>query len=398
MLLPACALAFAALAQEPVVPQADEPQALAAFEAEVQRLYLDLVPSLVEVQARVRGGAEGPVRILFTAGLVLDDAGLLVSPVFVPPGARPEELPSFSVVRADGERFPARLLDYDDSLRLGLLRADGLVGMAPELARSSELEPGALVVALGNAHGLFGSLSVGFLVDGFRWVGGRGPLIQTTVPVRPGDAGGLLADRRGRVVGLLTRPTDDASEPAAGSEYGGPHHPGLEATALAGEGIGFAVPIEFVLATFSEHCGDVRFGRRFLGVEVRHRLEVDQWRGEPRRRWVLAVRRVVPGSPAHRAGIRRGDVVVRVDDRPVSSLADLSCALAECGAESRVVVDRDGLLLEFTVVFDDAFATRAHRRPRDGSIPLEEAEALEHEDSWVGRPAEDEEETGDDGG
>ncbi len=398
MLALACALSLAAPAQEPVVPRTDEPRALAAFEAEVQRLYLDLVPSLVEVQARVRGGAEGPVRILFTAGLVLDDAGLLVSPVFVPPGARPEELPSFSVVRADGERFPARLLDYDDSLRLGLLRADGLVGMAPELARSSELEPGALVVALGNAHGLFGSLSVGFLVDGFRWVGGRGPLIQTTVPVRPGDAGGLLADRRGRVVGLLTRPAEDGDgaedgEPALG---GGPHS-GAEAAALAGEGIGFAIPIEFVLAAFSEHCGDLRFRRRFLGIEVRHRLEVDQWRGEPRRRWVLAVRRVMPGSPAHRAGIRRGDVLVQVDDRPVSSLADLSCALVECGEEPRVVVDRDGLLLEFTVVFDQAFETPA-RRHRHPDIPLEEAEELEHEDSWVGRPTEDQEEAGDDGG
>ncbi|ADU52422.1 peptidase S1 and S6 chymotrypsin/Hap [Thermaerobacter marianensis DSM 12885] len=252
-----------------------------------------------------------------------------------PPRVRDVHPQRIEVLLPGGRRVPARLVaeDYPYS-DLAVLRVDPQVAGELKPARfadSDRVRVGQWVAAIGSPAGLFHSVSLG-IVSGVREelfqpvpppaagapvVGERiFRLIQTDAAINPGNSGGALVDARGRVIGINT-------VKIAG---GGPQD--------HFEGLGFAIPANDVRRIASDLVRYGRVRRPALGVEVVDVVQVTALaREDPA--WALqfatalsqghgaVIWRVEPGSPAARAGLRRGQVVVGCDGEPVRDSVDL---------------------------------------------------------------------------
>jgi serine protease Do len=218
---------------------------------------------------------------------------------------------------ADGAQASVEVLGDDPPSDLAVIRFEPDVepAVAP-LGEAGNLVVGQLVVAIGSPLGFQRTVTAGVvsaLGRSIRGAGGRliENVVQTDAAINPGNSGGPLADTQGRVVGINTAIIGGA------------------------QGIGFAVPVSatfrrVVFALVTE--GRVR--RAFLGVMVQSR----QTRGGAS--GGAQVENIAPNSPADRAGLRRGDLILGVGEDPVRSTDDLLNLLDESaigrGIELRV--------------------------------------------------------------
>ncbi len=219
---------------------------------------------------------------------------------------------NLEVMLPDGSSVPAEVLGDDPPSDLAAVRfvPEGYPTVAT-LGEAGNLVVGQLVVAIGNPLGFQRSVTTGVVSALGRSIRGESGrlienVIQTDAAINPGNSGGPLADASGRVVGINTAIIGGA------------------------QGIGFAVPVSaafrrVVFALVTE--GRVR--RAFLGVAVQSRPARGDFEGG------AGVENLSPNSPAERAGLRRGDVIVGFRDQPVRSNDDLLNLLDES------VIERD---------------------------------------------------------
>jgi S1-C subfamily serine protease len=207
---------------------------------------------------------------------------------------------------ADGAQTSVEVLGDDPPSDLAMIRFEPEVELAvAPLGEAGNLVVGQLVVAIGSPLGFQRTVTAGVvsaLGRSIRGAGGRliENVVQTDAAINPGNSGGPLADTQGRVVGINTAIIGGA------------------------QGIGFAVPVSatfrrVVFALVTE--GRVR--RAFLGVMVQSRQARSGALGGAQ------VENVAPNSPADRAGLRRGDLIVGVGENPVRSTDDLLNLLDE---------------------------------------------------------------------
>jgi S1-C subfamily serine protease len=266
-----------------------------------------------ELAALVANAAPAVVGLVFRrgqgSGVVLAGDGYILTNAHVALAAK--EIG----VRASGAREArAELVGADEATDLAVLRADvpGLPSLA--LAESRRLAVGQLVIAIGNPLGFDRSVSLGIVSALFRDLGtpagGLSGLIQTDAAINPGNSGGPLLDADGAVVGINT-----AVIPYA-------------------RGIGFAIPARTAswVAAVLIQKGEVRRPR--IGVLVRSEELAAGARA-------VKVLRVEAGTPAERAGLRAGDLLLRANGDETTTLDDLQRALALGGtAELRLDVRR----------------------------------------------------------
>src|SRR5690606_13389579 len=245
------------------------------------------------------------------------------------------------VTLKDGRKLDAELVGSDAATDIALLRikADSLTAMP--LGDSDQLKVGDFVVAVGILVGLGQTVTSGIisaLGRGGINVEGYEDFIQTDAPINPGNSGGALLTLDGKLIGINTA----ILTPVGGNI-----------------GIGFAVPINMARAVMEqliEH-GEVRRGR--LGIMIQDLTpDLAQALGLSRSAGAL-VARVDEGSPAERAGIRSGDVVIAVNGRPVSSSRDLRNAigLMRTGTKVELTILRDGKEETVTAVLDESQET-----------------------------------------
>ena len=194
-----------------------------------------------------------------------------------------------------------------------------------ELGDSQRLRVGQIAIAIGAPYGFQSTVTAGVvsaLGRSLRSYSGRliDDVIQTDASLNPGNSGGPLVDSGGRVIGVNT------------------------ATILPTQGICFAIGINTAKFVASRLLRDGRIRRSFVGISGQtvpvHRRVV-RFYGLPVETGVLAVE-VEKGSPAEKAGVLSGDVIVGYNDAPVASIAALHKLLLgrEIGVESRVTVIR----------------------------------------------------------
>jgi serine protease Do len=210
------------------------------------------------------------------------------------------------VTLSDGSSVPAEVLGDDPPSDLGVIRFEPKEEpTVATLGEAGNLVVGQLVVAIGNPLGFQRSVTAGVVSALGRSIRGESGrmienVIQTDAAINPGNSGGPLADASGRVIGINTAIIGGA------------------------QGIGFAVPVSaafrrVVFALVTE--GRVR--RAYLGVVVESRQARGAFEGG------AGVRNVAPNSPAERAKVKPGDVILGFKDRPVRSNDDLLNLLDE---------------------------------------------------------------------
>jgi serine protease Do len=232
------------------------------------------------------------------------------------------------VTLSDGSSVPAEVLGDDPPSDLGVIRFEPEEGpTVATLGEAGNLVVGQLVVAIGNPLGFQRSVTAGVVSALGRSIRGESGrmienVIQTDAAINPGNSGGPLADASGRVIGINTAIIGGA------------------------QGIGFAVPVSaafrrVVFALVTE--GRVR--RAYLGVVVESRQARGAFEGG------AGVRNVAPNSPAERAKVKPGDVILGFKDQPVRSNDDLLNLLDESaiGEDASLRVLRGNRELTLTV-------------------------------------------------
>jgi S1-C subfamily serine protease len=312
-----------AVAGAPEVTAVHEQSALAldAYSRTVIAVADALGASVANLQVRRRtrrGQATGA-----GSGVAISTDGFVVTSAHVVEGSA-HGVASFS----DGHETPVSVVGADPLSDLAVLRADGGELSPATLGDATDLRVGQLVVAIGNPNGFASSVTAG-VVSGLGRslpVGPRGGprrvvenVIQTDAALNPGNSGGALVDGAGRVVGINT--------------------------ALAGIGLGLAVPINHATRVIiSTLIRDGRVRRAHLGVAVAPRPLPPRTAQRLGRSAGVHIVQVVEEGPAAAAGLRRGDLLLELDGEPVTDASDLQRLMVHerIGRAVQALILRDG--------------------------------------------------------
>ena len=298
----------------PILPPVP-PEAFNALEAQVEAVYAQAAPAVVNITTRsiAYDIFMQPIPQEGTgSGFLYDDQGHIVTNYHVVENAE-----SVVVTLADGRSFPAEIVGVDPSSDLAVIRipAEDLPAPLP-LADSSQLRVGQFVIAIGSPFGQVGTMTLGVISALERVIqspDGRfiGEAIQTDAAINPGNSGGPLLDLQGRVIGVNSQ---------------------IISPSQASAGIGFAVSSNTVRRVVPHLIAEGRYPHPWLGVQVlsltpewvqalrRAGMEVPVEKG-------LLVLSVVRGGPADRAGIRGGSQVVRIGGYRVPVGGDIITAI-----------------------------------------------------------------------
>jgi Do/DeqQ family serine protease len=270
------------------------------------------------------------------SGVIVDSSGLVVTNNHVIEGA--DEV---KVALADKREFEATLVLKDARSDLAVLRLkDGREQFpAIELGNSDELQVGDLVLAIGNPFGVGQTVTHGIVSAVARTQVGITDFqffIQTDAAINPGNSGGALVDLRGRLAGINT---------AIFSRSGG------------SQGIGFAIPVNMVrVVVASAKSGGSAVKRPWLGAKLQDvNAEIAESLGLKRPGGAL-IANVSPGSPAARAGLKTGDLIVAVDGQTVDdpNAFDYRFATKPLGGSAQVGLLRNGKETRVTVALEPA--------------------------------------------
>ena len=301
------------------------PDALDAYSRVVTAVAAELTPHVAALQVTDASGRSGA-----GSAVVVSDDGLLLTNAHVVGRTR-----AGRAVFSDGSETDVAVVGADPLSDLAVLRARSATPPPAELGDAAALRVGQLVVAVGNPLGLAGSVTAGVVSGLGRSLPTRDgrtarvveDVIQTDAALNPGNSGGALADSACRVVGI--------------------------STAVAGWGLGLAVPINDTTRRIVDALvRDGRVRRAFLGlVSTPAPLPAPLAERLGRRRGLRVVD-VVAGSPADRAGLRPGDLVLEAGRSPVAEAQSLQRLLfAEAiGTELPVTVHRRGAMVDVITV------------------------------------------------
>jgi Do/DeqQ family serine protease len=274
------------------------------------------------------------------SGVILDQAGLIVTNHHVIEGAS-----EVKVALADKREFEADIILKDTRADLAVLRLKDARESFPalELGNSDEVQVGDVVLAIGDPFGVGQTVTHGIVSALARTQVGITDyqfFIQTDAAINPGNSGGALVDLNGRLIGINT---------AIFSRSGG------------SQGIGFAIPANMVRVVLaSARGGDSAVKRPWLGAKLQVvSPEIAEGLGLKRPAGAL-VATVVPESPAARAGIKTGDLILEVDGLGVDdpNALDYRCATKPLGGTTQLDVLRGGKQIRVPVVLEAAPDTR----------------------------------------
>jgi 2-alkenal reductase len=255
-----------------------------------------------------------------------------------------EDQKKITVIFASGEQAEAKLVGGDSLADLAILKVDIAVPAVAELGDSDAIVPGQPVVAIGSALGDFRNTVTAGIISG---VGRRLPgvdyrlddLIQTDAAINHGNSGGPLVNMAGQVVGINV------------AIYRGS---GLTQEDTV-EGVGFAIPVNTVKIVAQQLIANGKVSRAYIGIsyqmltpQLASFYSVQQQQGA----YVTAI---VPNTPASKAGLQEKDVIVAIEDRPLSDSYSLFAALLKQkpGDTVKVKVMRAGKELTLNVTLTE---------------------------------------------
>jgi S1-C subfamily serine protease len=313
---------LAELPRPELVPDADvdDDAALDAYSLAVSTAAERLIPSVasLRVTRQVGGWQAGGAG----SAVAIEPVGHLVTSAHVVAGTE-----RGTATFVDGAELEFQVVGRDPLSDLAVIRTTGGQPRPAPLGDAARLRVGQLVVAVGNPLGFAGTVTAGVVSALGRSLAtreGRSSrlvenVIQTDAALNPGNSGGALADSRGRVIGINT--------------------------AVAGIGLGLAVPIDAATRRFIDSMiVDGRVRRAFLGIVGGTRPLAEAVAARVGRTRGLEIVQLLQPGPAASAGLRVGDIVVELDGHPIEGVGDLQRHLVgdAIGRRLKLRVERGG--------------------------------------------------------
>jgi serine protease Do len=290
-------------------------------------------------------GGEREMRRGVGSGFVIDPEGYIVTNHHVVDGTK-----GVDVTLADGRTFQARVVGSDPETDVALLKIDAAGLPTVPLGSSSSLKVAEPVMAIGNPFGLDHTVTVGIVSATGRFIGqGRfDDFIQTDAAINPGNSGGPLINTRGEAVGINSAIVSGRS--------GG------------FQGVGFAIPVDLAKPILTQLRTTGKVTRGWLGVAIQPLTqELAKSFGITGTQGAL-VASVSEDSPAARAGLKEGDVIVTFDGKPVEGPRTLPGLVANTpvGRGVPIVIVRDGSRQTVTVTVGNLADSREARAASPG--------------------------------
>lgn len=277
----------------------------------VEQVAAKVVPSVVMLETDLgRQSEEGSGIILSAEGLILTNNHVIAAAAKPPLGSPP---PKTTVTFSDGRTAPFTVVGADPTSDIAVVRVQGVSGLTPiSLGSSSDLRVGQPVLAIGSPLGLEGTVTTGIVSALNRPVSTTGEAgnqntvldaIQTDAAINPGNSGGALVNMNAQLVGVnsaIATLGADSADAQSGSI-----------------GLGFAIPVDQAKRIADELISTGKASHASLGVQVTNDKDT----------LGAKIVEVVAGGAAANAGVPKGVVVTKVDDRPINSADALVAAV-----------------------------------------------------------------------
>ncbi len=272
------------------------------------------------------------------SGFILSADGLIMTNAHVVDGA--DEL---IVTLPDEREFEAKIVGADKRTDVAVVKIEATGLPAVRIGDVNRLRVGEWVMAIGSPFGLENTVTAGIVSAKKRDTGDFLPFIQTDVAINPGNSGGPLINMRGEVVGINSQ---------IYSRSGG------------FQGISFAIPIDEAVRVSDQLKSSGRVTRGRIGVQIDQvSKEVAESIGLGQARGAL-VRGVEPNSPAAKAGVEPGDIILKFDGQTIDKSVDLPRLVGNTkpGSKSTLTVFRRGGQRDLTVTVAELEADRPQQR------------------------------------
>lgn len=279
---------------------------------------------------RYFGDVPESVQKSLGSGVIVDEKGDALTNNHVVANAREIE-----VVLYDGSKHKAKIIGTDPKTDLAVIRIEGLKKFTiAKLGDSDKVNVGDWVLAIGSPFGLEQTVTAGIVSAKGRVIG-QGPFddfLQTDAAINPGNSGGPLVNMQGEIVGINT------------------------AIVASGQGIGFAIPINMAKKIYAEILDKGKVTRGWLGVGLQElNPDIAKQLGLKDANGVL-IRGIYRNSPAERAELKPGDVIIEYNGKKINNGSDLQRAvgLTEIGKTVRLKVIRDKVEKVFELKITEA--------------------------------------------
>ena len=247
------------------------------------------------------------------------------------------EADKISVQLYDGQELKARLIGTDPATDISVIKIEGKNMPVLPMGNSNNILVGESVIVIGNPFGLSHTVTFGIVSAKGRTGMGIAEyedFIQTDAAINPGNSGGPLVDLEGKIVGVNT---------AIFSNSGGY------------QGIGFAVPINMARRVMNELIETGQVSRGWLGVGIQNMTpELAKAFGLDKSRGSL-VTGVMPGTPAEKAGLQKGDVILRLNGESIENSSVLRNEVADARADATIELElvRNKVVMMLSVQLDE---------------------------------------------
>ena len=344
----------AAQLREPAAPQSAAASVSDSRRTAITRAVDRVAPAVVTVQTEMRervqtdplfdwffgGGARTQQRVVpgLGSGFIVNPDGVIVTNAHVVANAS-----RISVMQRDGSVSPATLLGTDETNDIAVIKIEGRNLPVATLGNSAAVLIGEWAIAIGNPYGFVlgnsePTVTAGVISGVGRNLLARGEgsgayldMIQTDASINPGNSGGPLVNADGEVIGV----NSSIYSPSGGSV-----------------GIGFAIPINRVKRVVEDLVAHRAIRRPWIGVRMRY-PQSDNVREAIASGAIIAA--VTPGSPASRAGLQAGDVILKAGERAVHNPFDWEATLLDVRVGDRIAlhVRRGGREFDTQVAVQD---------------------------------------------
>lgn len=259
---------------------------------------------------------------------------------------------SIQVKLSNDKVYDAKVVGGDQKTDIAVIKINAVDLPTAVLGDSDKLEVGQWAIAIGNPFGLDRTMTVGVISATGRSNMGIETyenFIQTDASINPGNSGGPLLNVYGEVIGINT------------------------AIVAAGQGIGFAIPVNMAKPIFSQLIAKGSVSRGYMGVTIQPVTEdLAKSFGLSKAKGAL-INDVIKGGPADKAGVRQGDVITGLNGNEVKDPSHLQRLVAETGIgkNAKITIFRDGKVLELNITLASADAAPRQRQKseRGGSQP-----------------------------